>query len=96
MYPGDLKLVVVGSVAQFAYTSIFGWYAAFIMLRTGSVWPAVAVHAFCNTMGVPELGPRSSRLRTFLYHVSLPGGAWGFYRLLWTLTESTNSMVSFS
>lgn len=29
------------------------------------------------------------------YYVLLVGGAWGFYRLLWTLTESGNAMVTF-
>lgn len=29
------------------------------------------------------------------YYVLLVGGAWGFYRLLWTLTESGNALVTF-
>ncbi|MCJ1381075.1 hypothetical protein MMC17_004184 [Xylographa soralifera] len=40
---------------QFSYTTIFGWYAAFVFLRTGSLWSVVLCHAFCNWMGLPRL-----------------------------------------
>ncbi|KAI9672137.1 MAG: hypothetical protein M1831_001950 [Alyxoria varia] len=42
------------SVLQFGYTSVFGWLASFLMLRTGSVWTAVLAHCFCNFMGLPR------------------------------------------
>ena len=40
--------------AQFAFTTLFGWHASRLLLATGSVWPAVAVHALCNVMGFPD------------------------------------------
>lgn len=46
---------VLRTVFQFAYTTIFGWYAAFIYLRTGSLYAVFFVHAFCNYMGFPRL-----------------------------------------
>ena len=46
------------SLIQFAYTTVFGWYATFIFLRTGSLWAVVLVHAFCNWMGLPRVWGR--------------------------------------
>ncbi|SCV74336.1 BQ2448_6768 [Microbotryum intermedium] len=46
---------VLGSTFQFAYTTLFGWYAAFLFLRTGSIIPPILVHTFCNWWGLPPL-----------------------------------------
>ncbi|MCJ1286546.1 hypothetical protein MMC26_005892 [Xylographa opegraphella] len=46
---------------QFAYTTVFGWYAAFVFLRTGSLWSVVLCHAFCNWMGLPRLWGKVGR-----------------------------------
>jgi prenyl protein peptidase len=43
------------SLFQFAYTSIFGFFASFVFLRTGSVYAVIAAHMFCNWMGMPRL-----------------------------------------
>ncbi|MCJ1293509.1 hypothetical protein MMC34_005064 [Xylographa carneopallida] len=40
---------------QLGYTTVFGWYAAFVFLRTGSLGSVVLCHAFCNWMGLPRL-----------------------------------------
>ncbi|KAM3567031.1 hypothetical protein VYU27_010818, partial [Nannochloropsis oceanica] len=40
---------------QVAYTSIFGWHAAFLFLRTGSLLPCILTHSFCNFVGLPNL-----------------------------------------
>lgn len=45
---------ILRTVFQFAYTTIFGWYAAFIYLRTGSFFAVCVIHAFCNYMGFPR------------------------------------------
>ncbi|KAL8279446.1 hypothetical protein RQP46_008258 [Phenoliferia psychrophenolica] len=50
-----LKMGVLQSTFQFAYTTLFGWYAAFLFMRTGSVIPPVLAHSFCNLMGLPPL-----------------------------------------
>lgn len=36
------------SVLQFAYTYLFGVFATFIFLRTGSLLAIIAIHMFCN------------------------------------------------
>lgn len=45
--------ILVDSVIQFLYTSAFGMYVATIFMKTQSLWPAAAVHIFCNAMGLP-------------------------------------------
>ncbi|GAA5840770.1 hypothetical protein JCM11251_001693 [Rhodosporidiobolus azoricus] len=47
---------VVQSTFQFAYTTLFGWYASFLFLRTGSILPPFLAHALCNMLGLPPLG----------------------------------------
>ncbi|CAJ2505958.1 Uu.00g000880.m01.CDS01 [Anthostomella pinea] len=49
---------VVRSLVQFAYTSLFGAYATFLYLRSGSLLAIFAVHAFCNVMGLPRFWGR--------------------------------------
>lgn len=39
---------------MFAYTSLFGFFEAFVYLRTGNLWSCIAAHAFCNSMGLPR------------------------------------------
>ena len=46
------------SLTQLAYTTVFGWYATFIFLRTGNLWAVVLVHAQCNWMGLPRIWGR--------------------------------------
>ncbi|KAL8787870.1 MAG: hypothetical protein Q9195_007563 [Heterodermia aff. obscurata] len=46
---------LVRSLIQFGYTTVFGWFAAFVFVRTGSVWAAVLVHSFCNWAGLPRV-----------------------------------------
>ncbi|KAI8635017.1 CaaX protease [Xylariaceae sp. FL1651] len=46
------------SLLQFSYTSLFGAYATFLFLRTGSLLTIFIVHAFCNIMGLPRFWGR--------------------------------------
>ncbi|KAH8917546.1 hypothetical protein BT69DRAFT_1286553 [Atractiella rhizophila] len=41
---------------QFSYTTLFGWYSSYLFFRTGSVYPSIFAHTFCNMMGFPTLG----------------------------------------
>jgi len=49
------------SVFQFGYTTLFGWFASFLYVRTGSIYPCVIVHAFCNWVGLPRFWGRVRR-----------------------------------
>lgn len=89
------------SIFQFSFTTLFGAYATFIFIRTGSLLAVFAVHAFCNGMGLPKVWGRVERLDgkgpdvlwTVAYYVLLAGGAVGFWKELWTLTEGGNGLV---
>lgn len=49
---------VLRSVFQFGYTTVFGWYATFVFLRTGSLPAVILIHTFCNWCGLPRLWGR--------------------------------------
>ncbi|KAG8214812.1 CAAX protease self-immunity-domain-containing protein, partial [Butyriboletus roseoflavus] len=51
-----LKRAAIGTAFQFTYTSIFGFYCSYLFLRTGSIFPPITAHIFCNIMGVPHPG----------------------------------------
>jgi hypothetical protein len=70
--------IIFGTIFQFAYTTLFGSYAAYAFIRTGSVGAVVASHAYCNWMGLPDLSfvnARSPlyRYRTFLVVMYIAG-----------------------
>jgi prenyl protein peptidase len=49
-----LFIAVLRSLFQFTYTSLFGFFAAFVFLRTGNVYSVILAHSFCNWMGLPR------------------------------------------
>ncbi|CAO1621905.1 unnamed protein product [Sympodiomycopsis kandeliae] len=51
-----IKIAILQSGFQFTYTTLFGWYANFLFLRTGSIVPPLLSHVFCNIMGFPNPG----------------------------------------
>lgn len=53
-----LSLGLLRSVVQLGYTTLFGAYATFLHLRTGSLLAIFVVHAFCNCMGFPRFWGR--------------------------------------
>ena len=55
------------SLFQFIYTSLFGFFAAFVFLRTGNLWAVIAAHSFCNKMGVPRLWGRVGQFDDYDY-----------------------------
>jgi prenyl protein peptidase len=46
--------VTVTTVFQFAYTSLFGAYAAYVYIHTQSTMAITLAHGFCNLMGLPN------------------------------------------
>ncbi|KAI0382653.1 hypothetical protein F5Y04DRAFT_252045 [Hypomontagnella monticulosa] len=96
------------SVLQLGYTTLFGAYATFLYLRSGSLLAVFIVHAFCNCLGLPRfwgrvypaivIGPKGEAWRpsiawTVVYYVLLVAGAIGWYKNLGTLTDSSNALV---
>ncbi|KAK4177070.1 putative protease [Triangularia setosa] len=90
----------VRSVFQLGYTTLFGAYANFLFLRTGSLLGVCAVHTLCNCMGLPQIWGRvedengekkRNRLWTVGYYLLLITGAWTWYGNLWGLSESVET-----
>jgi prenyl protein peptidase len=52
---------VVRTLFQLTYTTLFGWFAAWIYVRTGSLYACVIIHAFCNWVGLPRFWGRVTR-----------------------------------
>ncbi|ORZ27470.1 hypothetical protein BCR41DRAFT_299941, partial [Lobosporangium transversale] len=40
---------------QFLYTTLFGWFATYLFLRTSNLIAPCICHAFCNLMGFPDV-----------------------------------------
>jgi prenyl protein peptidase len=49
---------ILRTVVQFAYTSLFGFFASFVFLRTGSLYAVIIAHMFCNWQGLPRIWGR--------------------------------------
>ncbi|GJN14147.1 hypothetical protein PR202_gb00932 [Eleusine coracana subsp. coracana] len=76
------SLLIVG--VQLGYTVIFGWYAAFLFIRTGNLLSPIIAHVFCNMMGLPVF----SSLRTRgLASVAFLAGSISFFWLLFPVTS---------
>jgi prenyl protein peptidase len=50
--PPDL---LEGTLIQCAFTSLFGFFAGYIFIRSRCIWTCVLVHAICNVVGFPEV-----------------------------------------
>ena len=79
-------------VFQFMYTTLFGIYATFILLRSGHLIAAILCHMFCNYMGFPDFGWLTDadsivRKDRALIGVSFCLGIAGFYKCLFLLTH---------
>jgi prenyl protein peptidase len=48
-----LQRAILMSLFQFAYTTLFGFYAAFALLESG-IMTSILIHMFCNYMGFPD------------------------------------------
>ncbi|KAM5353759.1 hypothetical protein ACJ41O_000409 [Fusarium nematophilum] len=105
-----LPVAIARSLLQLSYTSLFGAYATFLFLRTGSLLAVVLVHAFCNCMGLPrfwgqvdpywlpEGDPSSASARkiwTAVYYVMLVAGLIAWWHNLYSLTETPAALAEF-
>lgn len=105
-----LPVAIARSLLQLSYTSLFGAYATFLFLRTGSLLGVVLVHTFCNCMGLPRLWGQldpywlpegdpsvasSRKIWTGVYYVLLVGGLVAWWQNLYSLTETSMSLAEF-
>ena len=66
-----LPSVILITVFQFVYTTLFGSYASYAFIRTGSVLAVTVSHAFCNWMGLPDLSFVQIRHPMYQYRIIL-------------------------
>ncbi|KAK1835196.1 hypothetical protein QBC39DRAFT_379218 [Podospora conica] len=102
-YPSvPVAAALARSLFQLGFTTVFGAYATFLYLRTGSLGAVCAVHAFCNAMGLPRVwgavrrpgsGGAATVGWTVGYYVVLVAGAWAWWANLWGLTEEAGRLV---
>jgi len=52
---------VARTLFQLVYTSLFGFFVAFVFLRTGNIYSCILAHSFCNWMGLPRFWGRVGR-----------------------------------
>ncbi|KAK4472959.1 hypothetical protein MN116_004161 [Schistosoma mekongi] len=51
----DLQSAFQTSLFQVFYTTLFGMYSGFLMLRTGNIASSIVTHSLCNFFGLPDL-----------------------------------------
>ncbi|KAJ1974094.1 CAAX prenyl protease [Dimargaris xerosporica] len=57
---GSLLSAILGPTFQAVYSSMFGWFAVYLLLSTGNIMGPIFSHGICNTMGFPEFGKISN------------------------------------
>jgi membrane protease YdiL (CAAX protease family) len=72
---------------QFAYTTVFGWYATHLFLATRHLLAPVLAHAFCNALGFPPFEEMLRHRQKGLLAALLLAGIGGFSWLLGPLTQ---------
>lgn len=90
----SIRLVLLSTIAQFAYTTLFGAYVTYAFLRTSSLPAIIVSHQYCNYMGLPDLSftqPHFGRLSPIYpfrwlvmsaYAIGIIGFVWGFQGIL--------------
>lgn len=57
-----LKIGLTHASFQLLYTSLFGWYANWLFIKSTSLVPPLIAHVWCNIMGLPSAAEDASRL----------------------------------
>jgi len=89
--PQALRIALVATLFQLGYTTLFGFHASYLFLRTGSILPPITAHIFCNIMGIPEIAyelksfPRYKTAIITTYLIGIIGFAYTLPR--WTRTD---------
>ena len=51
----QVSQAVVSTLVQLIYTSIFGFIATLLLLRTGTIYTSILSHIVCNSVGLPDI-----------------------------------------
>lgn len=82
-----LRRAVLQVVFQFAYTTLFGWIATFLFLRTGHLAAPVVAHVFCNWAGFPPVRSMWAHANSLRILLATAVGVTAFYGLLPRFTQ---------
>ena len=66
---------------QFCFTTVFGWYAAFVLATTGHLVASIAVHVFCNAMGFPAFHAVNQHTHKAALVIAFIAGIMGFFAM---------------
>ncbi|KAK9898725.1 Abi-domain-containing protein [Cystobasidium minutum MCA 4210] len=85
----SLQQGILRALFQTLYTSLFGWHASFLYLRTGSILPPILSHIFCNVMGFPQLGQSLHDFpsRKWVILGAYAAGIVAYSQTLWPFTQ---------
>ncbi|KAJ2503330.1 CAAX prenyl protease [Coemansia sp. RSA 1972] len=67
---GTLGRILLSTLVQLSYTTVFGWIAAGLFVRTKSVTGPIVAHIFCNLQGLPDL-TKASQYPGYKYFIWL-------------------------
>ena len=81
--------VLLQSLFQFGYTSIFGWYSALLLVYNYSVLSPIIAHSFCNSMGFPDFGSIPGHPHRLQLIVCYIAGLIIFFCTLFSFTNLT-------
>lgn len=86
-----VRVAIIQVLFQLSYTSIFGAFEVFVLLRTGHFVAVVLCHSFCNIMGFPDVTWLNSEKLTHRCAIgaSFLFGMVAFRFALFPLTEPT-------
>lgn len=84
-YP--LGTVMISTLFQFSYTTLFGALSSWLFLRTGHLSSAVICHTFCNMMGFPDFSTALQHTRRTEISVFFLCGLILFFLLAYPLTD---------
>lgn len=74
-----LRTILLQTIFQMAYTTIFGVYVSWVYLNTRSVLAVIVCHSICNCWGVPDLSILAARPVVVGHVVGILGFTAGFY-----------------
>lgn len=81
--------VILNTVVQTTYTSIFGMFSAYLFIRTGHVISPIIAHVLCNMLGLPEVWMINQHKYRIIVGITYFSGLALFIYWLPTVTDPT-------
>lgn len=50
-----IQQIIISTVFQFSYTTVFGWFSLFLFLKTGNILSPIVAHILCNILDFPDV-----------------------------------------